>query len=165
MYCDALSRCENQRECDCPHQDTSEPLQCGPCKKCLKRAQDVFHESLLKESVLLKDEGQNKTVAKAEIVRSIVTDTQVPSTSADIGKERTTKTHCNIPATTVAKMTEDELRNYQNNDPDIGPIIQAKVFGGKPTSKKMVTRGPACRHYWVIWGTLELRDDILYKSV
>ena len=79
MYCDALSRCENPRECDCPFQDTSEPLKCGPCKKCLKRAHDMFHESLLKESVLLKDEGQNTTVAKAEIVslkqvRSVVTD-------------------------------------------------------------------------------------------
>ena len=119
MHCDALSRCENPRECDCPHQDTSEPLKCGPCRKCLKRAQDkdMFHESLLKESVLLKDEEQNKTVAKAEIVslkqvRSVVTDTQVPSTSADIGKERTTETDCNIPATTIAKLTAGELRNY-----------------------------------------------------
>ena len=129
----------------------------------------MFHESLLKESVLLKDEGQNKTVAKTEIVRikqvrSVVTDKQVPSTSADIGKERTTETDCNIPATTIAKLTADELRNCQNNDPDIGPIIQAKVSGVKPTSKEMVTRSPACRHYWVIWGTLEIRDDKLYKK-
>ena len=128
----------------------------------------MFHESLLKESVLLKEERQNKTVAKAEteslkLVRSAVTDKQVPSTSADIGKERTIETDCNIPATTIAKLTADELRNYQNNDPDIGPIIQAKVSGVKPTSKEMVTRSPACRHYWVIWDTLDLRDDILYK--
>ena len=168
VHCDVLSRCENPRECDCPHQDTSEPLKCGPCKKCLKRAQDMFHESMLKEPVLLKVEGQNKTVAKADIVslkqvRSVVTDNQVPSTSADIGKERTTETDCNIPATTIAKLTADELRKYQNNDPDIGPIIQAKVSGVKPTSREMVTRSPACRHYWVIWDTLELRDDILYK--
>ena len=128
----------------------------------------MFHESLFKESVLLKDERQNKTVAKAEIVslkqvRSVVTDKEVPSTSADIGKERTTETDCNIPSTTIAKLTADELRNYQNNDPDIGPIIQAKVSWVKPTSKDMVTRSPAWRHYWVIWDTLELRDDILYK--
>ena len=27
-----------------------------------------------------------------------------------------------------------------------------------------MTRSPACRHYWVIWDTLEVRDDILYKK-
>lgn len=37
-HCDALSRCENPRDCECPNQDTSEPLKCGPCKKCIKRA-------------------------------------------------------------------------------------------------------------------------------
>ena len=27
-HCDALSRCENPKDCDCPEQDTSEPLKC-----------------------------------------------------------------------------------------------------------------------------------------
>ena len=70
VHCDALSRCENPRECDCPHQDTSELLKCGHCKNARKKTQDTFHESLLKESVLLKDEGQNKTVAKAKNSKS-----------------------------------------------------------------------------------------------
>ena len=34
-HCDALCRCENPRDCECPEQDTSQPLKCGPCKKCL----------------------------------------------------------------------------------------------------------------------------------
>ena len=50
--------------------------------------------------MLLKDEGENKTIAKAGIVglkqvRSVVTDKQVPCTSADTGKEKTTETDCN----------------------------------------------------------------------
>ena len=49
-HCDALSRCESPRACDCPEQDTTEPLKCGPCKKCLKRAQEMLHESLFQES-------------------------------------------------------------------------------------------------------------------
>ena len=73
-HCDALSRCENPRECDCPEQDTSEPLKCGPCKKCLKRAQDMLHEGILKDiasnstkSDDLKDslnKNDNKEVAR-----------------------------------------------------------------------------------------------------
>ena len=86
---------------------------------------------------------QKQKIVSLKKVRSVVTDEQVPFTSADIGKERTTETDCNVPATTIAKLTADELRNYQNNDPDIGPIIQAKVSGVKPTSEEMVTRSPA----------------------
>ena len=33
-HCDALSRCENPRDCSCSDVDMSEPLKCGPCPKC-----------------------------------------------------------------------------------------------------------------------------------
>jgi len=36
---DGMSRCPNPRDCQCPESDTS--LQCGPCKKCNKRAVDM----------------------------------------------------------------------------------------------------------------------------
>ena len=36
---DALSRCPNPRDCQCPEQDNLE-LECGPCKKCLKRTSE-----------------------------------------------------------------------------------------------------------------------------
>ena len=42
-HCDALSRGENPHECECSEQDTNEPLKCGPCKKCMKHAQDMMH--------------------------------------------------------------------------------------------------------------------------
>lgn len=40
-HCDALSRCENQRDCVCSKVDTSEPLKCGPCRRRRKRAEDM----------------------------------------------------------------------------------------------------------------------------
>ena len=45
-HCDALSRCEDPRSCDCSFQNTEEPLKCGPCKKCQKRAQEMVHKEL-----------------------------------------------------------------------------------------------------------------------
>lgn len=36
---DALSRCPNPRACAC---DNQEPLQCGPCKKCLRRSETMY---------------------------------------------------------------------------------------------------------------------------
>ena len=50
-HCDALSRCENPRDCDCPEQDTTDMLKCGPCRKCHKRAQDMVHEKLYKDII------------------------------------------------------------------------------------------------------------------
>ena len=44
-HCDALSRCENPKHCDCPGQDTSELLKCGPCSKCIKREQEMLHKT------------------------------------------------------------------------------------------------------------------------
>jgi transposase InsO family protein len=38
---DALSRCTNPWDCQCPEVDTLEPLKCGPCKKCVKRSEDM----------------------------------------------------------------------------------------------------------------------------
>ena len=103
----------------------------------------MLHESLLKDSVLLKDEGQSRsftTTGKVSHEQVSVVQDGVPCTSIDTGKRRATETNCSIPATTIAKLMAVEIRNYQNDDPDIGPIIQAKVSGLK-------TRSPACRHY------------------
>ena len=47
---DSMSRCPNPKDCSCPDIDSEETLKCGPCKKCLKRAEQM-------ESTLLKDEG------------------------------------------------------------------------------------------------------------
>ena len=47
-HCDALSRCEDPRSFDCPFQSTEEPLKCGPCEKCQKRAQEMVHKDFVK---------------------------------------------------------------------------------------------------------------------
>ncbi|CAG2200883.1 unnamed protein product [Mytilus edulis] len=44
-HADALSRCDNPHDCECPNIDTQEPLKCGPCKKCQKRAEEMILET------------------------------------------------------------------------------------------------------------------------
>ena len=87
-HCDALSRFENPRECYCPYLDTSETLKCGPCKKCMKRAQDILHESLVKESILFKPqedaEKAPQEVVSEEVTRGVVQDEEIPGTSTDL---------------------------------------------------------------------------------
>lgn len=38
---DAMSRCPTPHDCQCPQVDGETTLKCGPCKKCLKRAEDM----------------------------------------------------------------------------------------------------------------------------
>ena len=165
-HCDALSRCENPRECDCPEQDTTEPLKCGPCKKCLKRAQDMLHEGILKDiasystkSDDLKD-NLNKKVKK-EVAR--VTSQQReqeyqvrkgsefsgpygpelpgPSTSdrSEVSLIGGEESH-NLTSTTVGIISADELRRYQNEDQDLAIMVQSKSVGVKPSRQDMVTK-------------------------
>lgn len=165
-HCDALSRCENPRECDCPNQNTSEPLKCGPCKKCLKRAQDMLHEGLLKEAMLPVCHEQSESNTELdpggqEVTRTVIQDQEIPGPSWN--NEDCTEKGISMPGTRIANLTLDKLRKYQNDDLDIGPIIRAKVSGVRPSNQEMITRSPACRHYWVLWDALEVRDNLLYK--
>ena len=167
-HCDALSRCENPRECDCPNLDTSETVKCGPCKKCMKRAQEMLHESLVKDSILFQPQGNNdKTTTESvskEVTRGIVQDGEIPGTSTEAGKkDYAVGSEMKLPCTSLANLSAAEVSKGQIDDPDIGPILQAILSDKKPTSQEMVTKSPACRHYWVIWDSLEVRDGALYK--
>ena len=166
-HCDALSRCENPRECDCPDVDTSEPLKCGPCRKCMKRAQDMLHESLVKESILFKPQGDSdKTsseLVSQEVARGVVKDEESPGMSTETGKNSTVESGASIPYTTIVNLSAFEISKCQFDDADIGPILGAKLSGVKPSNQEMVTKSPACRHYWVVWDSLEVREGILYK--
>ena len=44
---DGMSRCVTPWKCQCNEVDTTEPLKCGPCKKCEKRAVDIKSSLLM----------------------------------------------------------------------------------------------------------------------
>ena len=58
----------------------------------------------------------------------------------------------------------EELRKLQREDPDIGPIVEAKLEGKRPSSQDMVRHSPATRHYWIIGDSLTLQDGVLVKK-
>ena len=166
-HCDALSRCENPRECDCPQQDTSEPLKCCPCKKCVKRAQDMLHEEFLKETNLTvtsekSTETEQKVTDSGEVARGVVQDQAVAGPSQEV-EETAARRDDLLPSTMIGIATVSEIKKLQSADPDIGPILQAKVSGLRPSSNEMMTKSPACRHYWVLWDALVLQEGILFK--
>ena len=89
-HCEALSRCENPGDCECPNQDTSDPLKCGPCKKCFKRAQEMYYRQLNEaempeESTDTGTLGKDSLVAVSVVRGSSEVDESVPGPSKQDG--------------------------------------------------------------------------------
>ena len=160
-HCDVLSRCENPRACDCPQQDTMEPLKCGPCRKCVKRAQDMVHEKLYKDLTANESALQQDTET-AKGVDELPEAVPGPSSKPDSTDCKLTDPHL-ITSWFQGKSTA-ELRKLQDSDPDIGPILRAFVSECRPTSQEMSVLSSASRHYWVLWDTLLLQDGLLCKN-
>lgn len=150
-HCDALSRCENPHDCDCPNQDTDEPLKYGPCKKCLKRAQDMALEtsSCLSKDAIILQEKQPKVgdseAGQSEDLRAIQ-EMSEPGTSLQDALQQTEKKSVNVSTYWAGTRSTEELCKLQRDDPDIGPLLTAKISGSKPSSQDMVTLSPASRH-------------------
>ena len=166
-HCDALSRCENPKACDCPEQDTSEPLKCGPCKKCIKRAQDMMHERQYEE-ILSRDLERGQFTPKSEAVQIAKSlenaEEPVPGTSAGAETANAKVKENTYFASWFQSRSGSELRKMQEDDPDISPLLAAMTAGRKPSSQEMTVRSPASRHYWILWDALVLQDGLLCKK-
>ena len=163
-HCDALSRCENPHECECSEQDTNEPLKCGPCKKCMKRAQDMMHKDWYQELLVSQAPvSQVKSCQEGKMV-SVKALTEVPepgTSSQDKEKERQ---QVSVLTSWSSTRSAGDLQKLQREDSDIGPILEAKEAGKRPTGQDMATRSLACRHYWILWDSLVVIDRLLFKQ-
>ena len=165
-HCDALSRCENPRDCDCPSFDMSEPLKCGPCKKCTRRAvtmmlQGKYGSIELPQSKRLDAEKRkDQEAVHTETARAVDSPTSpVPGTSRQESKTEDVKMSWSLGGS----QSRSQLQDAQLEDPDIGPILKAKRENQKPCPKDMQTKSPASRHYWVLWDSLKVVDGVLVK--
>ena len=162
-HCDALSRCENPWTCDCPEQDTSESLKCGPCRKCVKRAQDMMHEQHYKK-VVPKSPEHAEPREQAQVIQAVRhadQEVSVPGTS--------TETDGLVASTTVPvtpwfqSKSLLELKKMQEEDPDIEPVLKGMTNDRKPSSQDMAVKSPAARHYWILWDSVVLQDGLFCK--
>ncbi|MES9880687.1 MAG: reverse transcriptase domain-containing protein [Sedimenticola sp.] len=180
---DALSRCENPRDCECPEQNTLEQLKCGPCTKCRKREEDMMlskswarptnlqHAKTLEDGCIVDQPGTTND-GNREGVRAIQnSDHQVPDEVKDNSRDETTRSNkldiqgCHQDKLTAANQNEMSLMaKSQAEDEHIGPIYRALEQVQKPSKSEMVTQSPETRHYWVIWETLSLIKGVMHKT-
>ena len=156
-HCDALSRCNNPRDCDCSLQDMDEDLKCGPCKKCIKRANDMQHIGLMNKKFRETEED----ITNDKLIRAISEPKPGPSSMPEEKGNQSVGDQTNW--SWASEQNQSTIRSLQYEDPDISPILQAKIQDCKPSASTMARYSPATRHYWIIWDVLETKDGILYK--
>lgn len=56
------------------------------------------------------------------------------------------------------------LQREQSKDEHIAPVLKWMRAGIRPSSRDVATASPATRHYWLLWDSLKLQDDVLYRN-
>lgn len=115
-------------------------LRCGPCTKCQRRT----HE--MQGSLGQAEIGNTSQGGKTQVVRTrtqSAEDTRTPWTGG---------------------YSNEQLKELQENDEHIGPILKFKRDNHRPEGKEMEKYSPATRHYWQVWSSLEEREGLLFKT-
>lgn len=146
-HCDALSRCPTPRDCRCDDVDMSEPLKCGPCRKCKKRAEDMDGQAVPNGTT---DSGEQPTKSDDANIRAVI-------------QCRTEKTGTGDNTNWWGPCSKNTMATSQLKDPDIGFLLTAVTQGDKPSSRDMLEKSQASRHYWILWETLVVKEDVLYR--
>ena len=97
-----------------------------------------------------------KGTDSAKVARADVQASGVVSPYQRVKEVSTAKKGDLLCSAMVGTATVSEAKKTQLEDPDIGPVLPAKVAGIETDSHKIVTKSPTCRHYAVLWDELVL---------
>ena len=149
-HCDALSRCENPRDCECNQVDMTEVIKCGPCRKCKRRAETMTLEKPNQDYPATANNRQDVADTSEDIIREV----DEPSTSRDAIDWRMSG------LTTTA----EDMRKSQLEDEDIRLILESREQNAKPLKEQIETGSPAMRHYYLLWDNLKVVGGVLVKE-
>ena len=146
-HVDGLSRCPNPKECSCHDVDMAEPLKCGPCAKCIRRAELMALHSPGRMETKDTDQGQPQRVDDGQLPEEIRAAKETKGNQAWLRVD-----------------TPEELTRKQMKDPNMTTLLRAKQNNERPEKVEMETESPEARHYWIIWDDIHLRDGVLYRQ-
>jgi hypothetical protein len=122
--------------CNCPDVDTSEPLKCGPCKKCKKRAYDMQSSFINENGEVCRRVTRSQTKAQQDLESQ-----WMPWTG----------------------QSYSSLKKQQEKDPDLGKVHKWFTIGTRPVGPEVCTASPTTRQYWNMWDTLEMKSGVLFR--
>ncbi|KAH3882455.1 hypothetical protein DPMN_006395 [Dreissena polymorpha] len=62
------------------------------------------------------------------------------------------------------EFTSVEIADMQSDDPYLAKTFRMMRVGTRAPVKEMVTLSPEARHSWVIWGSLVLVENVIYRK-
>ena len=109
-----------------PNQDTCERLRCGPCKMCLKRAQDMVHSSIYKEIMAAQSELTVATEAKGNKMENAKCLKEVPEPGPSSRSDVETPEAKQSIATSfwASSRSAEELRKLQREIQTLGQLLR-----------------------------------------
>ena len=155
---DALSRCPNPWDCQCSEDDNLE-LQCGPCMKCKKRMVDMHFETV-KVEIIEPNPNQNEI---RDIIRMATTRSGLTTACETDGTEECSALNSGQSKIVDFNLAIGSVAEKQQSDDNLKFIFEALKKGSRPCHSEVVAMNPVIRHYWSIWGSLEMHDECLYK--
>ena len=113
----------------------------------------MMHDSLYQQIIQSKKEKPVGIKGESENVRSLKEMPEAGPSSKD-SSESIEREQDKVTTFWASTRSLQDLCRLQREDTDIGPIATAMESGKRPASQEMVTRSPACRHYWILLDSL-----------
>ncbi|XP_045161051.2 uncharacterized protein LOC123525957 [Mercenaria mercenaria] len=165
-HCDALSRCMTPHDCTYSEVDMSEPLKCGPCRKCKRRAETMMMDgpqTLYNSQVNGNDADVDASATSKETTDPVKAVTAQGSEQPSTSRRPTTENNAKTGGCWIGGYTAGEICTMQRNDPNLGLILPALVNGIRPSVSDMFDKSAEARHYWILWGVLFIKEGMLCK--
>ena len=167
---DAMSRCPNPRQCQC---DGLAPLKCGPCKKCEKRSLSMQgqEEAECCRSVCVSSNPCERSYKKLFIpliflyllLLSLLVGPVSTSCIDEVDDGKVRQVNRSSRSSWLSMYSAEQMAKRQQDDPDIGPVLEWMKSGSRPAGSEVQHLSPASRHYWLYWDSLTMVDGLLYR--
>ena len=150
-----------------------EPLKCGPCKKCQKRVIEMQSSKLwnygITDEAAVSDSLTSECIAKSNSQKtanlSVESNNQIYDQigSRSVTEIRETRSNSQGQKSkdeengfrfSESSHSKSELKNMQENDPDIGPIYRWVTTGNRLHGNDATLESPETSHYWILFSQL-----------
>ena len=141
-----MSRCPTPQNCECPEGADINDLKCGPCRKCLRRAELMMCGLRSECNEQSRDDSESAAISShknGEVIRVV---------------------RRKAPVSWCEGVSPKGMQNAQSLDVDLKTVMNWLETNSRPSSKEMEGKSPEARHYWLHWSLLALRDGVLYRK-
>ncbi|CAC5377357.1 unnamed protein product [Mytilus coruscus] len=135
-----------------------------PHRKCARTdCPDCTNEGLLVSNIFREDAKSSFFVAPLMAAPENINDPHASVQDLDVSIAVENHPNENMPCNRMAFWTEEKITEWQTSDPNIKKIMDLKsLFYNKPPNHYVEDTLYACRVFWSLWESFEIRNGFLY---